>query len=78
MVRCPLLSRILHGEDAAITLLDREEYYKKFRRDKPPKYIRASVFLYRFTDKHEEDLRNDLRSDTVTHSGWTRDRVLTF
>lgn len=73
-----LLSRILHGEDAAITLLDREEYYKKFRRDKPPKYIRASVFLYRFTDKREEDLRNDLRSGTVTHSGWTRDRVLTL
>ena len=73
-----LLSRILHEEDAAITLLDREEYYKKFRRGKPPKYIRASIFLYRFTNKNGRDMRNEFRLNTLTNSYWTRDRIVTL
>ena len=77
-----LMSRILNGEDDITTLLDREKFYQHFEKGKPPKYIRAAIYLYRFTDETRSQGREvngeDSDDDNDERVVWERDRVRTL
>ena len=57
-----------------------EKYYRNFEKGNPPAYIRAAIFLYRYTSKTRQQggIANDETNAKSEEVIWERDRVRTL